>query len=447
MILTVDPVRWGGALALSGTWLAMCLAIWRAQLARTRAAAGGADWLVVYASQTGSAEFLAERTAATLALGGMDARAVCMSALDAAALADAGRILFVCSTYGEGDAPDTGALFAARVMAGAPDLSHLHYGVLALGDTTYANYCGFGRALDDWLRARGATPLFERVEVDRGSAPALATWQHHLSHLAGTSDAPDWDAPAYGAWRIASRTLMNPGSAGAPLYRLALLPEDGALPSWEAGDLAQVSAPRDPEHPREYSIASVPSEGRLELMVRLQSREDGTPGAASGWLCTEAADSDAIRLRIRTHARFHLGDNATRPLIAIGNGSGLAGLRALLKARIDAGEQRNWLLFGERRAAHDFLCRDELQAWQAGGLLTRLDLAFSRDGGDARYVQDLLRIHADALRAWVRDGAAIYVCGSLQGMAGDVHNTLTELLGTDTVEQLVTQGRYRRDVY
>lgn len=447
MILTLEPARWASALALSGTWLAMCLAIWRARLVRADAAVGGADWLVVYASQTGSAEFLAERTAATLALGGLDARAVCMSALDAPALERASRILFICSTYGEGDAPDTGAHFAAQVMAGAPDLLQLHYGVLALGDITYTNYCGFGRALDDWLRARGATALFERVEVDRGATAALADWQHHLSHLAGTSDAPDWEAPAYGAWRILGRTLLNPGSVGAPLYRLALLPRDGALPAWEAGDLAQVSPPRDPEHPREYSIASVPGEGRLELLVRLQTRADGTPGAASSWLCVDAQDCDTIDLRVRTHARFRLGTNAARPLIAIGNGSGLAGLRALLKARIEAGEYRNWLLFGERHAAHDAILHDELQTWMNDDELARLDLAFSRDGGAARYVQDLLHAHADVVRSWQRDGAAIYVCGSLQGMAGGVHTALGEILGAETVERMVADGRYRRDVY
>jgi len=445
-MMTLDPIRWGGALALSGTWLAMCLAIWRTRLAR-RELAGGADWLVVYASQTGSAEHLAERTAATLALGGLDARAVCMSALDADALSTSSRMLFICSTYGEGDAPDTAARFASTVMGATPALAHLHYGVLALGDATYANYCGFGRALDDWLRARGATALFDRIDVDRGAPAALAAWQHHLSHLAGTSDAPDWEAPAYGAWRIRERTLLNPGSAGAPLYRLALLPQDGALPAWQAGDLAQVSAPRDPDHPREYSIASVASEGHLALLVRLQTREDGAPGAASGWLCSDASASDTVSLRLRPHARFRLGDNATRPLIAIGNGSGLAGLRALLKARIDAGERRNWLLFGERNAAHDFLCRDELERWRDGGDLQRLDLAFSRDGGPARYVQHLLLAQADLLRQWIADGAAIYVCGSLQGMAGGVHEALATALGADTVERLVADGRYRRDVY
>ncbi|WP_137173612.1 sulfite reductase subunit alpha [Massilia sp. HP4] len=447
MMLTIEPLRWGGALALSGAYLAMCLGIWRHRLARTRNAGGAADWLVVHASQTGSAECLAERTAATLALGGLDARAACMSTLDAAQLAAASRVLFICSTYGEGDAPDTAARFAGHTMGEAPDLSHLHFGVLALGDATYANYCGFGRALDDWLLARGATPLFERIDVDRGAPDALAAWQHHLSHLAGTSDAPDWEAPAYGEWRIASRIHVNPGSAGAPLYRIALAPRDGVLPAWEAGDLAQVSAPLDPDHPREYSIASVPGEGRLELLVRLQTREDGTPGAASGWLCVCADPNDTIRLRVRAHARFRLGTNSGRPMIAIGNGSGLAGLRALLKARIDAGTHRNWLLFGERNAAHDFLCREELESWRDGGMLARLDLAFSRDGGQARYVQHLVETYGDELRRWVADGAAIYVCGSLQGMAGGVHDALVAVLGPETVDALMSDGRYRRDVY
>jgi len=447
MMLTIEPLRLGGALALSGAYLAMCLGIWRSRLARTRPGGATADWLVVHASQTGSAEFLAGRTAATLALGGLDARAICMSTLDAAQLAGASRVLFICSTYGEGDAPDTAARFADHVMGGAPDLSRLHYGVLALGDATYANYCGFGRALDAWLLARGATPLFERIDVDRGAPDALAAWQHQLSHLAGTSDAPDWEAPAYGEWRIASRVRLNPGSAGAPLYRIALAPNDGALPAWEAGDLAQVSAPLDPDHPREYSIASTPDEGRLELLVRLQTRVDGTPGAASGWLCVCAGQDDTIRLRVRAHARFRLGANAARPLIAIGNGSGLAGLRALLKARIDAGIHHNWLLFGERNAAHDFLCREELEAWRDGGMLARLDLAFSRDGGQLRYVQHLVDAQRDALRRWVAEGAAIYVCGSLQGMAGGVHDALVAALGPDTVEAMMADGRYRRDVY
>lgn len=448
MILTIDPVRLGSALALSGGYLAMCAAIWRARAsARRSVSTGTADWLVVHATQTGSAEYLAERTAETMRTGGLSARAACMSELDAGALGSATRVLFIVSTYGEGDAPDSGARFAAQTMGTTPNLSHLHYAVLALGDSTYANYCGFGRPLDGWLAAHGATPLFDRIEVDRGNGDALAEWQHHVGRLAGTSDAPDWEAPGYGDWRIASRVLMNLGSAGAPLYRLGLVPLEGALPDWEAGDLAQVSAPLDPDHPREYSIASLPGEGELALMVRLQRREDGSLGAASGWLCDHALETDVIKLRVRAHGRFRLDGNAARPLIAIGNGSGLAGLRALIKSRIDAGKGDNWLLFGERNAAHDYLCREELQGWLAASRLAQLDLAFSRDQSTPRYVQHLVREHAQVLRSWVEEGAAIYVCGSLQGMAGGVHEALVEVLGAERVEAMTLEGRYRRDVY
>ncbi|MFC5461971.1 sulfite reductase subunit alpha [Massilia niabensis] len=447
--MTIDPVRWGSALALVLAWGGMCAAMLRKS--KAVATTGEADWLVVYASQTGNAEYLAQQTAATLSTGGLSARAVCISSLDAGALGTATRALFIASTYGEGDSPDTAARFAGVTMAGNADLSPLHYGVLALGDSSYKNYCGFGRALDGWLRARGATPLFERIDVDRGNPDAISAWQHQLSHLAGTSDAPDWEAPAYGDWRIVDRSLLNPGSAGEPLFRIVLQPVDSTLPDWEAGDLVQVSAPADPALPREYSIASVPLEGGIVLFVRLQRHADGGTGAASGWLCQGAAAGaeadDVVALRMRPHARFRLGENAARPLILIGNGTGLAGLRAHLKARIDAGVHDNWLVFGERNAEHDFLCRNEMEGWLQTARLARLDLAFSRDGGDLRYVQHVLAQHGEQLRAWVARGAAIYVCGSLQGMASGVHEVLATALGVNALDELAATGRYRRDVY
>jgi sulfite reductase (NADPH) flavoprotein alpha-component len=131
----------------------------------------------------------------------------------------------------------------------------------------------------------------------------------------------------------------------------------------------------------------------------------------------------------------------------IGNGSGLAGLRGLLRARIGLGVRENWLLFGERNAAHDFLLRGELEGWRESGWLARLDLAFSRDQAERLYVQDVLRSQASTVREWVSRGAAIYVCGSLQGMAGGVHDALGEILGGELLEALGAEGRYRRDVY
>ncbi len=449
MPLTIDPTRLALTAAAFAAYGASCLLPWL-HWRRKRAQAGSAvagGWLVAYASQTGNGEELAQQTAATLRLAGVGVQVCELSDVSAAMLQNAGRALFIASTYGEGDAPDGAAGFAGRLMTGSLPLPQLHYAVLALGDSSYAQYCGFGRALDGWLQAQGAQPLFSRVEVDRGASRDVALWRQHLSHLAGTSDAPDWDAPAFAPWRLVARRVMNPHSAGAPVCHIELAPAAGALPAWQSGDLVQVVAPAEPDRPREYSIASVFSDGRVHLLVRLHRHEDGSSGVASGWLCEQAEVGSVVPLRLRQHRRFRLEDNAARPLILIGNGSGIAGLRGHLRARAEAGQGRNWLLFGERNRAHDLYYGDELAAWQAAGLLARLDLAFSRDQAERVYVQDLLPAAAATLREWIADGAAIYVCGSLEGMAGGVDRALRDVLGDETVDGLAGAGRYRRDVY
>jgi sulfite reductase (NADPH) flavoprotein alpha-component len=204
--------------------------------------------------------------------------------------------------------------------------------------------------------------------------------------------------------------------------------------------------PREGAAPREYSIASIPADGNLQLIIRQEIHPDASLGLGSGMLTEHALLGSSINLRLRRNSSFHLPSEPV-PMILLGNGTGLAGLRSLLKARIAEGQTRNWLLFGERNVAHDFYCREELQGWLASGDLARLDLAFSRDQAEKIYVQDRLRESADQLRIWLAEGAAIYICGSLQGMAMGVEEVLIELLGVREVEQLVEQGRYRRDVY
>jgi sulfite reductase (NADPH) flavoprotein alpha-component len=445
-MMNLDPVRWATAFGMLLAYALMCAAVLRSRRAQPDAK-GPADWLVVYASQTGTCEYLAAQTVATLHTGGLSARSVSMEDIGEADLSTAERILFIVSTYGEGDPPDSGARFARMLGRLAAPLGHLHYAILAMGDSTYTNFCGFGRYLDATLQERGAQPLFARVEADRSAPAAIEAWQHHLSHLAGTSDAPDWSAPAYAEWRIAERILLNPDSAGAAVYRIALEPAAGALPDWQAGDLVQISAPADPDYPREYSIASLPADGRIELLVRLHVRDDGATGVASGWLCRGAGAQEPVLMRVRQHRRFQAGENAARPMILIGNGTGIAGLRAHLKSRIAGGQFANWLIFGERNAAHDHFCRAEIEAWQGSGALESVSLAFSRDGGQVRYVQHALAAQTNALREWIAQGAAIYVCGSLQGMASGVHDALVAALGTEALDQLDAEGRYRRDVY
>ncbi|MNJ46357.1 Sulfite reductase [NADPH] flavoprotein alpha-component [compost metagenome] len=197
---------------------------------------------------------------------------------------------------------------------------------------------------------------------------------------------------------------------------------------------------------REYSIASIASDGVLELIVRQERLADGSLGLGSGWLTEHLALGNSVSLRLRRNSGFHL-PTPTTPMILIGNGTGIAGLRSLLKGRISASEQRNWLLFGERNQAHDYLCGDELEHWLRSGDLVHLDLAFSRDQAHKVYVQDRLREQAAELRRWLDEGASIYICGSLQGMASGVDEVLSEVLGAGEVERLIELGRYRRDVY
>ncbi|MGQ0799454.1 MAG: sulfite reductase subunit alpha [Pseudomarimonas sp.] len=464
-------------------------------------------WPVVFASQTGQAHQLANRTANTMRQAGVEAQVVAINQVDAARLQSWSQVLFVVSTTGEGDAPDAAAEFVRQVLSAATvvqplNLWRLRYGVLALGDREYTNFCGFGYRLDHWLRQQGAQPLFDLIDVDNGDEGALRHWQHHLGQLTGQSDLPDWQAPQYRRWQLVSRRHLNPGSEGGAIFDLTLRPEDPSCLSWEAGDIAEVGPRNAPQQVaefitaagldgsadvgndtaaqslfdrlarsrlptleslrgltplevaqvltdlphREYSVASIPAEGVLRLLVRQLHHPDGSLGLGGAWLTVHAPIGASIDLRLRANTGFRLDDDA-RPLILIGNGSGISGLRALLQQRFARGQHRNWLLFGERHAARDDFYGEEIHAALANGQIARLDHAWSRDHAQRFYVQDRLREAADELRRWVSVGAAIYVCGSLQGMAPGVDAALRDILGADSVERLADAGRYRRDVY
>ena len=170
MIAFVESTRCVVALVLVVAYISMCAAIFFRQRAVRQAslAPTTGDWLVVHASQTGSALALARDTQQLLASAGVKVGLMSLAQLDLSLLTAGGRVLFVVSTYGEGDPPDEAAGFADRWMASAAHLPDLHYGVLALGDDSYTHYCGFGRRLNAWLEASGATPCVARLEMNRG---------------------------------------------------------------------------------------------------------------------------------------------------------------------------------------------------------------------------------------------------------------------------------------
>ncbi|MGX9762947.1 PepSY domain-containing protein [Pseudomonas shahriarae] len=457
-------------------------------------------WLIGFASQSGFAEQLAWQTAGQLQDAGLPVKVQPLGSVSEEDLRQSEHALFVVSTFGDGEAPDSARGFERSVLGRDLSLQGLNYSVLALGDRQYQHFCGFARRLHFWLTHQGGNALFAPVEVDSGDQEALLHWQHQLGQITGHAPAA-WASAHYESWTLSRRTLLNPDSSGTGVYLLGLNPP--APRDWLAGDLVEILPRHCPwavEHfldglgiagtdevlvdglarpleqvlanrqlpdnrshlvglhaqalvealvpvgMREYSIASIASDGVLELIVRQERHPDGSLGLGSGWLTEHAPLGAAISLRLRRNSGFHLPTEPV-PMILLGNGTGLAGLRSLLKARIADGQQRNWLLFGERNIAHDYHCQEELQGWLASGDLALLDLAFSRDQDEKIYVQDRLRESADVLRKWLAEGAAIYVCGSLQGMAAGVDQVLVDVLGSEAVQRLIEQGRYRRDVY
>jgi sulfite reductase (NADPH) flavoprotein alpha-component len=214
--------------------------------------------------------------------------------------------------------------------------------------------------------------------------------------------------------------------------------------------------------PRLYSIASSPRHqpGTVHLCVstvRYRKRRRNRRGIASTFLADRATPGSRVPAFIQHTRDFRLpGDDV--PIVMIGPGTGIAPFRAFLQERAARGATgRNWLFFGDQHRATDFLFAEELLAWTQGGLLARLDTAFSRDQEDKIYVQHRMREASRELYAWLQDGAHLYVCGDAQRMARDVDVALALLVAREGgmtqsaarawATDLARQGRYLRDVY
>jgi sulfite reductase (NADPH) flavoprotein alpha-component len=215
--------------------------------------------------------------------------------------------------------------------------------------------------------------------------------------------------------------------------------------------------------PRLYSISSSPYAHTGEIhttvaVVRYRSHNRERGGVCSTLFADRTATGEALPVYIQPNKRFRLPADAAAPIIMIGPGTGIAPFRAFLHQRRALGHTGcNWLFFGERSAATDFLYRDELLAMQADGHLTRLDLAFSRDQEHKIYVQDRMLEQAATFYQWLEGGASLYVCGDASRMAKDVDATLHAIVeqqsglsadaASEYINALKDQHRYHRDVY
>ena len=219
----------------------------------------------------------------------------------------------------------------------------------------------------------------------------------------------------------------------------------------------------DPLQPRLYSISSSPkaAPGRIALTVDAVRYDIGNRrrlGVASTYLAERLPPGSPLRVYVQKAHGFGLPTDPAVPIVMIGPGTGVAPFRAFLQERRAIGANgRNWLFFGHQRSNHDFFYEDEFKEMKASGLLTRLSLAWSRDGNEKIYVQDRMREVGRDLWSWLADGAHIYVCGDAKRMAKDVEIALVDIVAqhgarsaedaTAFVTDLKKNGRYQQDVY
>jgi sulfite reductase (NADPH) flavoprotein alpha-component len=219
----------------------------------------------------------------------------------------------------------------------------------------------------------------------------------------------------------------------------------------------------DPLQPRLYSISSSPRANpcRVALTVDAVRYDIGSRtrlGVASTYLAERCQPGTPLRVYVQKAHAFGLPADPAIPIIMIGPGTGVAPFRAFLQERRATGATgRNWLFFGHQRSNCDFFYEEEFKELKASGLLTRLSLAWSRDGNEKIYVQDRMREVGRDLWAWLADGAHIYVCGDAKRMAKDVEIALVDIVaqhGARSAEEaaafvtdLKKQSRYQQDVY
>lgn len=215
--------------------------------------------------------------------------------------------------------------------------------------------------------------------------------------------------------------------------------------------------------PRLYSISSSPKAypDEVHLTVRkveYEAHGRNRYGVCSTYIAEHLELGDALPVFIQHNPNFKLPQNPDTPIIMIGPGTGVAPFRAFLGEREEIGAQgKTWLIFGDRHFSTDFLYQIEWQRWLKEGVLTRMDVAFSRDTDKKVYVQHRILEHGKELYQWLQEGASIYVCGDEKQMAHDVHAALATIIeregglspeaAAEYLARLQQEKRYQRDVY
>ena len=420
-----------------------CLGVWRGYRAKQQLDFTANDApLIVWASQSGNAQQLAKQLQQQLTSAGKPSHCLALEQLSTSLLNNSTQVIFIVSTFGDGEAPDHARFFLKNLSVDC-NLQHVDIHILGLGDSSYPNFCKFATQLHTRLVAQGAQICLPLMTVDNMQACDLARWHTQIAQLLSIQTSkPSQYQPSWFTAKLLERQHLNPYSNSPGLYKLRFKTEQC---DWQAGDTLLLHPHNNPQiRTREYSIASSAKAGYLELIVRLTYNEQQRLGQCSSWLCTTLEIDQSIEFSPCSKPNFHAVHH-NKPAVFIGAGSGVAGLRAHIAERPQFSQ--NWLILGERCPITDKLLTEELSQWHHHQHLTYVDYAFSRDPNTPRYVQDYLYEQQQRLLSWLAQGATIYVCGSLQGMGRGVQQTLTQLLGEEQMQNLQQQGRYRTDLY
>jgi sulfite reductase (NADPH) flavoprotein alpha-component len=574
--LTPAQARW-----ISGYFAGLDSGILRKEASETSLAqaAQGRTLTILYGTETGNSRDLAMALAGTASARGLAAKLFDLSDYKPRQLKDEQDLLFIVSTYGEGDPPQPSVGFFEFLEGPrAPRLEGVRYSALALGDSTYERYCEAGKRIDRRLEELGATRLSPRIDCDIDYEEPATAWAATVVDLLAAETGASSPAPAtaraaqartglhdkrtpFGATVLENIPIV--GRHSTKETRHVELDLGGSGLSYQPGDSLGLAAANDlrvvgdlleatglsgeaevevkngsmslaaalasrleittvsprfieqwgklsgakelqslagdqsagervvflesnhavdivrrfpvagisagdllaglrPLQPRLFSLASssaaVGDEAHITVApVRYTLRGTERGGVASTMVADRLEMGATVPVYIQENPHFRLPDDDV-PIIMVGPGTGVAPFRAFLQEReARAAAGRSWLFFGERNFRSDFLYQVEWQQWLNDGLLTRLDVAFSRDSISRIYVQRRMEEQSRDLFAWLEEGAHFYVCGDEKVMTGDVHEALVQIVeregalsreqAEDYVRELASARRYQRDVY
>lgn len=441
--------------------------------------------MIYYATETGNSKALSLQVMKAVKAAGYKVKNSAVNRVKAKDIKKDVIAIFLCSTHGEGDPPETAIEFFDDIKAAADgSIDGLQYAVLGLGDSSYEIFCGFATDLDKELQRLGGKPLQENALFDVDYASHTQGWIEqtvkNMDTLVGAEPvqavsiaSPDEQVVRTGkgytrlepiTGTIREIVNLNDIDSNKETYHIEIEYDDDVI--YGCGDAAGIIVPDELNQgdatPRLYSIASSPSyhEGEVHLTVALatHANDDGTTGYGiySKYLADLKA-GDEITFYISQNQLFNLPAD-DKDMIMIGPGTGIAPFRSFVYERSERGsEGRNWLIFGDQHMHCDFLYQAEWQEHLATETLHRIDLAFSRDQEHKIYVQDRLKENAKDVVEWIDGGATIYLCGNKDPMSKDVDNALIEILAehkslskeaaTDLLAELEENDRYLKDVY